>query len=120
MSEKFARYVCPNDSVTFTLEGFTVTVTVEYDQDTKPSDSECYSAEDVARWKNDEWFYCGLVASVAKNGIQVVDHAASLWGIDCNFGADNAYLDEVATDLADEAIEAARKILPEIIAKLSA
>lgn len=105
---QFDKYVCEGDTIEWTREGFDFVARVVYDTDTKPSDSECYAPEDVTRWKNDEWFYCGLVLLVFRNGVELSDHAASLWGIDCNFGPDNAYLAEVAQELEDEALETAR------------
>lgn len=105
---QFDSYVCDGDTIQWTTEGFDLTARVVYDQDTKPTDFECYEPEDVQRWKDDEWFYCGLIVSVSLNGVELSDHAASLWGIDCNFGDDNAYLTDVAQDLQAEAIPTAR------------
>ena len=63
----------------------------------------------MTRWKNDEWFYVGVVLSVSRNGVELSDHAASLWGIDCNFSdTSNAYLSEVAQELEAEALDTAR------------
>jgi hypothetical protein len=105
---QFDGYVCEGDSIKWSAEGFDLTATLERDDDTKPTDYECYSADDIQRWKDDEWFYGGLVVSVSINGVELSDHAASLWGIDCNFGDDNSYLAEVAKELEGEAIETAR------------
>lgn len=105
---QFDSYVCAGDTITWKAEGFDLTARLEHDTDTKPTDSECYSADDIQRWKDDEWFYGGLVVSVSLNGVALSDHAASLWGIDCNFGDDNAYLAEVAQELQAEALTTAR------------
>lgn len=109
---QFDRYVCAGDTVQWEHEGFNITARVEYDQETRPEDSECYTPRQVAAWKNDEWFFCGVVLSVELNGVQLSDHAASLWGIDCNFPSrrknPNTYLSEVCADLESEAIEHAR------------
>ena len=105
---QFDKYVCEGDTIEWTHEGFDFVARVVYDHDTKPSDSECYAPEDVTRWENDEWFYCGIVLSVSLQGIELEPHAASLWGIDCNFGTDNAYLAEVAQELEAEALDTAR------------
>ena len=60
-------------------------------------------------WRNDEWFYCGVVISVRFDGIEIDDHASSLWGIEANYpDSDNAYLAEVANELLPEAIDAAK------------
>jgi hypothetical protein len=107
---KFDTYVCAGDSITWQAEGFDLTARLEYDTDSKPTDCDCYSAEDIRRWKADEWFYGGIVVSVSIGGVKVSDHAASLWGIDCNFSdTSNAYLSEVAQELEGEAIATAKK-----------
>lgn len=79
-------------------------------------------------WKNDEWFYCGIVLSVEKNGVMLDKHAASLWGIECNYPKNpdekrpdmpgsfpNYYLREVANELLPQAIEAGKTILKKLV-----
>jgi hypothetical protein len=105
---QFDNYVCHGDTITWSKEGFDFVARVEHDQDTKPTDCDCYDEADIDRWNNDEWFYCGLVVSVSRNGVELSEHAASLWGIDCNFGKDNSYLSEVAQELESEALDVAR------------
>jgi hypothetical protein len=101
---KFDKYVCHGDTIKWSKEGFDFEARIEYDTESKPTDFDCYSKEDVIRWKNDEWFYCGIVISVSFKDIELSNHAASLWGIDCNFGKDNSYLSEVCQDLESESI----------------
>lgn len=62
-------------------------------------------------WCNDEWYYCGVVLSVAKNGYTLDEHAASLWGIELNYpgSENNDYLTEVANDLLGEALKVGRE-----------
>ena len=116
---QFAKYACVGDSITWQLEGFDIVARLEYDTDTKPTDSDCYAPEDVQRWRDDKWFYVGVVLSVSRNGIELSDHAASLWGIDCNFSdTSNAYLSEVVQEMEDEAVECAKKRVLEILEKL--
>jgi len=106
---QFAKYVCIGDTIEWTHQGFDFVARVAQDYDTKPADFDCYGPEDVTRWKNDEWFYCGIVLSVYFKGIELSDHAASLWGIDCNFSdTSNAYLSEVAQEIEAEALDTAR------------
>ena len=105
---QFDKYVCVGDIIGWTYEGFDFVARIAEDYETKPSDSECYAPEDVTPWENDEWFYCGVVLSVSLQGIELDHHAASLWGIDCNFGPDNAYLAEVAQELEAEALTVAK------------
>lgn len=106
---QFDKYACEGDRIEWTREGFDFVARLQYDTDTKPTDSECYTPEDVRRWRDDEWFYVGVVLSVSRNGVELSDHAASLWGIDCNFSdTSNAYLSKVAQELEVEALETAR------------
>jgi hypothetical protein len=106
---QFDKYACEGDRIEWTREGFDFVARLQYDTDTKPTDSECYAPEDVQRWRDNEWFYVGVVLSVSRNGVELSDHAASLWGIDCNFSdTSNAYLSEVAQELEAEALETAR------------
>ncbi len=105
---QFDKYACEGDRIEWTRDGFDFVARLQYDTDTKPTDFDCYSPDDVRRWKNDEWCYVGVVLSVSRNGVKLSDHAASLWGVTCNFGADNAYLADVVSDLEDDALETAR------------
>lgn len=112
---QFDEYACHGDRIEWTAEGFDIVARLEYDTDTTPMDSDCYSPYDVARWKNDDWFYVGVVLSVSRNGVELSDHAASLWGVDCNFSdTSNAYLSEVAQELQAEALDTARAELARI------
>lgn len=118
---QFPAYACQGDRIEWTAEGFDIVARLEYDIDSNPEDVECYSPEDVQRWKNDEWFYVGVVLSVSRNGVELSDHAASLWGIDCNFSnTSNAYLSEVAQELEAEALETARAEMARIREALTA
>lgn len=109
---QFDRYVCIGDSVTWQCEGFDITARIEFDDSSRPEDSECYTPRQIAAWRRDEWFFCGVVLSVELNGVELSDHAASLWGLDCNFPSrkknPNYYLSEVCAELESEAIAAAK------------
>ena len=60
-------------------------------------------------WENDEWFYCGIILSVNMQDVELTDHAASLWGIEANYPeSKNEYLSEVANELLEEALVAAK------------
>lgn len=112
----FPPYVCIGDKITWVSGGFLLTATIHQDSDTKPEDSECYAEAEIEAFKKDEWFYCGIIVSVEKQGIMIEDHAASLGGIECNFpGADNSYLSEVAQELEIEAITAGKAELQRMI-----
>lgn len=110
---KFDEFACVGDSITWQAEGFTLRAHLEHDGDTKPTDFDCYSADDTAAWDRDEWQYVGVIVTASKAGVDLGD--ASLWGVDMNFpGSDNSYLATVAEELQGEAIEAARAKLAEL------
>ena len=119
----FSPYVCVGDTVHWSLDGFDFVARIESDCDTRPDQSECYTPRQVQAWNNNEWFYCGVVLSVYFNGVELSDHAASLWGIDCNFPSrrknPNAYLSEVCEDLQGEALDVARSEVTRILSALS-
>ena len=128
-------YVCADDRITAEVDGFVVTARLEYDPDSSPreydADGCCFDTSDpdhgeesaaiIAAWDNDEWHYFGVVLSVAKEGVELDDHAASLWGIEGNFprkdgGLDNSYFTETANELLDEALDSAKAVLARLIA----
>lgn len=141
----FDQYACESDKITCEKDGFTIKAQIVYDDSIdapnerddgfwpsrnpndagyigenpeKPYDVQMQEAKDIMKaWKNDEWFYCGIVLAVSKNGVLLDDHAASLWGIECNYpnGDKNAYLREVANDLLPEAIQAGKNTLKKLI-----
>ncbi len=83
-------------------------------------------AQEVMRaWKQGEWFYCGVCVTVSFDGIELTgkyDHAC--WGIECNYptkrkGNPNRYLGEMAREIAEEAIEAAKAKLDRLKEKVS-
>lgn len=121
---QFNAYAIVGDFITWQAEGFDITARLEADIDTRPENSECYSKKQIEAWKNDDWFFVGVVLSVSKNGVDLGDHAVSLWGIDCNFPSrkknPNIYLSECALDMQSEALESARAALADTLAKLQA
>ena len=138
-TQKFDGYVCIGDSITCTVDGYDVTARITHDETPDAPDqrqdgfwpslykddagfigsgngfrdrfakAQAKAEAVMAAWKNDEWFYCGVILSVAIEGITLDRFAASLWGIEANYpDTDNAYLTEVANELLFEAIEAAK------------
>jgi len=117
---KFDNYACIGDRITWSKDGFDLTAYLEYDQDSKPSDCDCYSPLKIKQWKNDEWFFVGVVLSVSKNDVEITDHAASLWGIECNYNKRaNLHLSQVAKELESEAIDCAKSEASRIIGALA-
>lgn len=134
---KFHAFVCVGDTVTTDTDGYTLTATIYRDdcgdRPDQRSDGFWPSLDPKAAgyigpksqrtlqrrmataqavmtaWKNDEWFYCGVVVTVEREGVPLVGrYQHALWGIEANYpGSDNSYLSEVADELADEALQAA-------------
>lgn len=105
---KFAKFACVGDTIQWEKEGFSFAATLTADNDTSVKDYDCYDEDQIKAWYEDEWFYVGVVLSVSRNGIMIEEHAASIWGVECNFpDADNSYLSEVAQDMESEALDRA-------------
>jgi hypothetical protein len=138
-ADKFQNYVCLGDSICVDIGDYTVTARIAHDDTIdKPDERDCgfwpsldpnaagfigtgngwrnrfdeqqAKAESVmAAWKNDDWFYCGIILSVSIDETTIIDHAASLWGIEANYpDSDNSYLAQVANELLSEAMDAAK------------
>ena len=117
---EFNSYACVGDSISWESGGFTLTATLHADNDCSPLDLECYSPIKIKQWCNDEWFYVGVVISVSKNGVAILDNAASLWGVECNFNSKaNRYLSTVAKELESEAVELAMAQVEHILKALA-
>jgi hypothetical protein len=148
--EVFNRYACIGDSITGNHGKYVIRARIESDycwgnpdnndegfwpsKDPKDAgyctpdiyDAQLQKAQRVMNaFKNNEWFYCGIVLSVLVNvpgeddcSIEEVlldNYAASLWGIECNYpDSDNSYLTEVANELCSEAILRADKLLTKL------
>lgn len=146
-TEKFDSFVCEGDSIACEAGGFEIAARIVRDDCADAPDKrqdgfwpsqyigdpgfigpgpnwrqrlaeERAKAEAImAAWRNDEWFYCGVVLSVSREGVTLADHAASLWGVEANYpGSDNSYLVEVANELLPEALDAARAALARLCA----
>lgn len=129
---KFDKYACVGDSIECKVGKFRIVARLEHDSDRDIDDDDCHNTDQsvtgcndeqfakllAAReaWKRDEWSYVGVVLSVYKNGIELDDCAASLWGIEMNYpgGDGNAYLAEVANELLPEALETAKQVIEQI------
>ena len=138
-TQKFDAYICIGDTITCTVDGYTVTARITHDETPDAPDerqdgfwpslykddagfigsgngwrdrfakAQAHAERVMAAWKNDEWYYCGVILSVAIDGLTLDRFAASLWGIEANYpDSDNAYLTEAANELLPEALEAAK------------
>lgn len=118
----FDQFVCIGDSVTWQPKqnphGLTLTATIVCDDETRPQDFDCYSQKKIKECQDGEWDFIGLVLSVSKNGLTLDDHAASLWGIECNYNArSNLYFAQVCKDLESEALQVGAKVLANLMGK---
>ena len=141
----FAAYSCNGDTISATIDGFDVIARLEWCDSSHeaPDKADCgfwpsldpksdgyigpkskrtlarhmaHAREVLEAWRTDEWWRVGVVLSVSRNGIELEDHAAALWGIECNYPTrgrrnPNAYLTEAANDLLPEALETGRRLL---------
>jgi len=148
-TERFGTFVCEGDSITCEAQGFEITARIERDDCNDAPDerqdgfwpslykdapgfigpgnnwrerfaqAQARAEAVMEAWRKDEWFYCGIVLSVALEGVTIEPHAASLWGIEANNpDSDNAYLTEVAQELLPEALDAGRAAACRICAAL--
>ena len=120
---QFSSHVCVGDTIKWEKDGFDFAARIAYDEDTSINDFDCYTEKAKKAWLDDDWFFVGVILSVSKNDVELSDHAASLWGIDCNFPSrrknPNYYLSEVAQDLESEALEEAHRMQNKIVAALT-
>lgn len=116
----FDNYICVGDYVTWQKDGFTFTATIHDDLDTTPDDTGCYPEKKIQAWKNHDWYFCGIVISVEKEGVKLSDNAANLWGIECNYNKKgNGYLRAVCMELQDDVLIEAKMQAQKIIQALS-
>ncbi len=145
--ERFDRHVCDGDAIACEIDGFRVTARIVRDDCPDRPDqrqdgfwpslyindpgfigpgnnfrerlakAQAEAKAVMDAWRKDEWYYCGIVLAIECEGIELDDHAASLWGVEANYpGSDNAYLTEVACELLPEALDAGRAALTCLIA----
>ena len=138
-TQKFDGFVCLGDSITCEVGVYTVTARIAHDDTPDRPDqrqdgfwpslykddagfigagngfrarfdkAQAKAQAIMDAWKNDEWFYCGIILSVKIEDVELTDHAASLWGIEANYpDSQNEYLSEVANELLGQAMLAAK------------
>ena len=138
-TQTFDRFVSDGDAIACEMDGYNITAQIVRDDCPDPPDQRrdgfwpsLYKdapgfigpgknfrqrfdeartrAEAIMRtWREDEWFYCGIVLSVSFNNHPLLDKAASLWGVEANYpNTDNVHLTDTANELLAEAIEAAQ------------
>ena len=104
---RFDKHPCPGDSIVWRNGGFTLVARIEVDDVATPREVDCYSEEDIERWKNDDWCYVGIVVTAEYKGWLLCDPAASLWGLECREDSSD-YLSEIAAAMLVEELQVAK------------
>jgi len=147
-TERLQSFVCEGDSLTCEAAGFEITARIVRDDCTDAPDerqdgfwpslykdapgfigpgnnfrerfaqAQARAEAVMEAWRKDEWFYCGIVLSVALEGVTLERNAAALFGIEANYpDGDNAYLTQVANELLPEALDAGRAVLARLTSR---
>jgi hypothetical protein len=131
----FDAYACEGDTLTVEINGIEYTATIVRDDHSHIDDDDCHNPDQEVTgcnkkqhkklmearqsWRNDEWFYGGIVISARKNSHEISDHLASLWAVEINYpDTDNAYLLDVANELLGQAVPQAEEDLESLIESL--
>ncbi len=111
---KFDSYICAGDNVSWEQDGFTLRAEVEYDEDTRPSDFDCYSKVKINQWHKNYWFFGCIHITATKRDIELSE--VYLSGVEINFNKKSNLelnglifshqLDQEVIELAREAIAA--------------
>lgn len=75
-----------DDSWTVTFMDKRYKVEMPYDDDATVDGADCYSKDDIRKWRNDEWWFVGIIVTpldVPEN-VQF-ELSDSLWGLEDNF-----------------------------------
>jgi hypothetical protein len=135
-NEKFNSYVCVDDSINAELNGIEYTATIHFDDHSHINDDDYHNTDQnvtgcddeqqkkllAARqeWFDGHWFYCGIIVSASKGGIDLGVHE-SLWGIEADYmDSDNSHLNQIANELLEQAIEQVPDKLADILETLTA
>lgn len=149
-TKHFDRFVCVGDTIECEVDGYTLTATIYFDDDTTPPDerqdgfwpsldsnsagyigpkSKSTLARHMAQakrvmdaWRNDEWFFCGVAVTVSKDGIELTGkYDHALWGIECNYPSTRkGNPNTYLLDVANEYVDEALEAAKATVAKLAA
>lgn len=79
-------------SETITRDGIDFRFVLTFDVDTRPDrDADCYSPEDIAAWRNDEWHYVDIAVTPVIGGVEIDSATAYLGGVEYGYLA-GAYI----------------------------
>lgn len=146
-TERFAAFVCPGDTITCEVDGFTVMAQIVLDNCADAPDQRqdgfwpsLYindpgfigpgngfrkrfakaqtEAEAVMEgWRKGDWFYCGIVLSVSLEGVTLDTHAASLWSVEANYPGSD---NAYLTEVASDLLPEALDVARAALARLRA
>ena len=106
---RFNKHPCPGDSIVWRNGGFTLVARIKFDDATRPRDFDCYSEEDIERWKSGDWCYVGIVVTAEYKVWLLEDPSDSMWGLECGLTEDSSeYLSEIAAAMLAEALQVAK------------
>lgn len=67
------------------VDGFDLTAYIVPDEDATPDDKDCYGADDILSWQNDQWRFVGTIIKASRHGVELGE--ASLWGSEYGYGS---------------------------------
>ncbi len=114
---QFDKYACIGDKISINIDGYVITYTLHLDYYTVPYDYDCYDKEQIAAWKNDEWFFAGISATAKYNGVPLGE-VDSIWGVEVNL-ADNVHVSGICFDMLGSALYEAKAKRKQMIETLS-
>ena len=146
-SERFSTYVCPGDTITCEVDGFTVMAQIVLDDCPDAPDqrqdgfwpslykdapgfigpgngfrerfakAQAEAEAVMEAWRKGDWFYCGIVLSVTLEGVTLNAHAANLWGVEANYPGSD---NAYLTEVADELLPEALDTARAVLVRLRA
>lgn len=114
----FNYYAHPNDYDYVLVGPVRYVARLVYDEGTKPNDFDCYTTEAIRAWEAGDWYFGGIVIDAYVDQSLIVRSAASLWGIEVNYGrrkTRNEHLARTANDLIEEAEPIVRAAIESIV-----
>lgn len=144
-TERFDSFVCAGDTITCTVDGFTVMAAIVLDDCPDAPDqrqdgfwpslyindpgfigpgnnfrerfakAQTEAEAVMESWRKGDWFYCGIVLSVSLEGVTLDDHTASLWGVEANYPGSD---NAYLTEVANDLLPEALDTARAVLARL--
>ncbi|HRX74622.1 MAG TPA: hypothetical protein P5341_11015 [Hyphomonas sp.] len=146
-TERFAAFVCPGDTITCEVNGFTIMAAIVLDDCPDAPDqrqdgfwpslykdapgfigpgngfrerfakAQAEAETVMESWRKGDWFYCGIVLSVSLESVTLDTHAASLWGVEANYPGSD---NTYLTEAANDLVPEALDAARAVLARLRA